>query len=405
MIRKNGKTLHQKEPIFQSSHFWIIYFVFSLALVFHVIGHKYPPILIKQEKEIYECFQNFVKGKVLLDNKPLSGRFLLYIPYSFLIKDTESEFPKNWQYLRLINAIIGSFYAPLITASLILFKFSPFTSCVAGILLSLDGSSLVATKLYTTDSLLLLFISLTIFLGILAERTNINFLREIQGIFTVLACVTDTLGLVAFFYFIFVNNRYFKSLQSAVSMFLIFFTIELILKSQFSDDIKIKLPDDATFKEQIALTIQLIRLQYNPVTDFAEAFYWNLVKLRPTTLWVNDLPNMAQRHVAVHNVPVVIGVSLACLFGILKKESVFFWMTIVITWIFKERNVMNYHVALMFGVIALTAVFEKINEIMQKMMLITFCVVALVFFTFFYPWEFALSIDFQLDYTLNIWNM
>lgn len=403
MIRKNGKTLHQKEPLFRSSDYWVIYVVLSVSLVFRIFRFSFPPILTNQEKELLEDFKLFSKGKMPLDNKPISGRCLLYIPYAFIIKNQDERL-HLWKYLRMINAIIGSIYPAAITASILLSKYNAFSAFTVGLILSLDGSSLVATKLYSTDSLLLLFVSLTILTGILSKRIKKTYITEIQSIFVVLACVTDNLGLIAFFYAIFTNNRNAKAIKSVVSMFLIFLTLELILKSQFSDEIKFEHSEDSFF-QQIMATVQAIKLQFKPVGDFITAFYWPLCKLRPDPLWKNEEIDNAQRLVAVHNIPVIIVVFISCLLGILHKETIFFWMALVFTWAFKELHVMNYHVTLMLGAFCLAPVIEHFHEIMRSMMLITFIVVAFLFFSVFFPWIFAIEVDIQYDYTMNIWGM
>jgi dolichyl-phosphate-mannose--protein O-mannosyl transferase len=404
MIRKGNKTLkmQRKKPLITKGGWLLIYAVFTFSLVFRVFRVTKPNSLSLGEIELFNDFELLAKGEAPLDTKPISGRFLLFVPYYLITKNDAQRLDASLIYLRVISSLLGSLANGFITAAIIINNFSMFSAVTAGTFLCIDGSMIITTKLYTTDSLFLFFVSLVLFCSaVSAKRPNNKIVIQAECFFAAMASCTDQLGFIMVIYvMITCKGNKMKTIGVVLSLLFVFSSAEIGIKTLFSEEIRRSFPD-ATFADQTVQTIKRMKLLFEIPTNYESLLYWPMIKLRPVELWATE----GGRISAVYNIPIVLFVSLSALFGILNTPSWFFWMSLVGVWALKKVSIINYTLVFVFGVLSLVEAFESMHEVIRNMSYIVMLTIAVLFFLLFFPWTYGVIVgDGTYDRDIDLWN-
>ena len=240
--------MKENEIIFETTDSFLILIISIISCFSRLWTIAHPSVVVFDEVH----FGNFSKWYVLnqfhFDIHPPLGKMLMAFIAKFAgYKGDIESFPQlgtaykinetSYIYQRMTPAIFSAFVSPLIYLSLRCLYISPYSSFVAGIIISLDSSMIVEAKFILSDGMLHFFSALHFFSFCLFLRIQNDFLAIFSGITlgAATSCKFTALGLVAIdgitqLFWIFFNkpNLYEIIKRGILILFPTFFTIYLV---------------------------------------------------------------------------------------------------------------------------------------------------------------------------------
>lgn len=353
--------------------------------------------------EFYNC-QQFIDFKLHNLSRPIIGDIIYtaslklfksdsYANLSAMNDTTSFSLFPYYIYIRWQNIIFSSFIPPIITATLLLTGCPLFVSTAAGFLIAFEFGSIIRSRMICVDPLFNFLIAISIFLRTLLQfdvSQTFVFLYVFTSSFS---SVIDYSGFVILFgellSFVFQKRRNIRVLFLIFSFVTLFQVCDLCLEKYFITNLN--------FSELISQKLQhLISLKFRRI----KIYTFPLWKFIPRLLWSTE-----NQHIYLFNNPVVILFStLFCAFGIRKRLSIFYFLSIWFIWLLKRpTSVLDYQISLFFSAIS-------IGQLLQNFPLRNICsFIMLLFlalaFSLWAPWIYGLKISPQMNSILNIWDI
>ena len=369
-------------------------------MIFRIYKIAAPKIELNEENELYNTFTLFYEGKVPLDEKPISGRFILFFPYFILKNYAKIETITLQKYLRAMTGLLSSLVPPLITCSLFLSNLNDFSSTIAGILLSLDPCIIISSRSYTTDSFFLFFASLVIFLSALEKHFWHPLLVQFQCLCAVLAFSTDYVGFLCILYLFFSTKNKRRLLPDLLSLTSIFSFIEILMKAMFSEEVGDEL-SNAPLKIQIFETVKRMKQMLPMEPSINDFFKYPLCQVYPH----NYIKMENCRICALYSIPLIIFIDIAIIFKPFEISSVFYWLSLFVIWLFKPLNIYNYLLPLIFGIMSFAKLIDSKSTKTRYIITFICLILSAIFFIIYSRWTYGLSINPTFDKLINIWKI
>lgn len=419
--QEGGKPHNFKKHLFSTTEIIIILLIGALSffLRFRNLA-KDPNYVVYGEGYTGYWISSYIKGVRYFDWDPPLAK-IIYAGYARLVgykgdfnfKNTtlpENVYPSNfYMKLRIFPCICGSLVAPIIVAALFVRYVSLSSAIVAGVLLSLDFSSIVQSRFIYIDPIVYLFVALTIFFTTLLYRKNTKTVFFFQCLFAVCAfCSKFIAGMI--FILVFVSNyRIGAHRKDGVfhvfmrTAFLVWFAIMGIWFSMWAHlSLTPKWGEGDRFTKRNlrkqSYTDQIPLLLYDMYRTKREDGLDHIYQSRwydwPTFKAVPTLVSSTESHdriICAFNNPAatfgsVLGILVCFLYG--NWDWVFgYCATLFIYAIVKGgTRVTNYTVPLIIGICAFATALDRMHRPFKYAFTVIFLALAVYAFTFWSSW-------------------
>ncbi|EAX90410.1 hypothetical protein TVAG_488640 [Trichomonas vaginalis G3] len=386
-------------PLFTHFQGQLLFIVFSISALTRLYFISHFKFELSIETELYREFTYLSKGIIPLDNKPLTGRFCLFFFYLAITNNNMDKVYAMQKYLRSAAALIGCFVPVLVSASLILYGYSNKISITIGILLSIEPTLIIWSRIYNENVLFLIFSALAIFLNSLERHTNHPLLQQGQALCASFAMFTDYTGIVLIFYLILFSTNNKKLFPDLLSLLPVYFVLEISLKILFYED---QLILDPKLPHSRRLNVTIHKLPFFDITnrsviDFFEFFTF---KLPIEQIYVDENVKIA----SIISPVLIVIVEISAILNYKSKQTAMFLFTIFIIWISKPNAVSSYHISLIFGYFIFASYLQNNQGTIAKTLFVVSIVSAIAFYILYFPWIYGREIDEYYDSILSLLN-
>jgi len=414
MIKKAGKTLKDlgNMRVFSPSDYYLMWAIFSISATLRLFKVTKPGVPFLDETVVMSDVNTIMFGNLPIDEKPLFGRFLVFLQYYFLRNGDSvlnssdfSNFP-NFYLMRIVSTVISSFVPCLVTASLLALKLSGFTAFMGGFLYCFDIGQIILSKQISTEPLFLLFSSLCIFFSSYRKQKRKAIFAQLQVLCAIIALSIDDLGILMVIYCIFEYKTMPKgSITKLISTAMFIKSFEIGLKAAFAPENHPLLPrmfHSYDLYEKCKIIIQVVISKYSSLkSPISRILYWPLMKLRPQIIWKSE----ESRFVVVNNLVGLLSISLASFFGcFFFTESYFFWLSIAFVWLLRPMKISSYQIPFIFGIISLSKGFNNFAKPIMMILSICLCVIVVLNFVIYFVWAYGIPISPEFNRDIDIWT-
>ena len=433
---------------------WLLLLIISIiSLIVHYAFFAHPGSVVFDEVHIGRFIVEYLKGNYLFDVHPPLGR-LIFLFFAYIIgADTITDFSQignalpEWAlFLRIVPTFAGALLPVIIYGILRLLNISKFFAFIAGLLICLENSLIVHSRFLLTDSLLLMFgfLSILIYLLYIKYENKIKYSSFIFFLSIIFACFAFSIkwtGL-SFLFLILVfeiqRRGIRKSIKSIFASFIIFFTIysfiisihfTLLPNSGTGDDFMVpafqktlignRFVNDNNLQPigfwnkfyQLNREMLNANLRISKTHSYTSEWYTWPVQYRSIYYWtkVDPINPEIASHIYLIGNPLLYLASLISILYLLNftlknkiskiiDAEVFVVLGFLINFIpfmFIGRIMFLYHyeVALIFGLMAIPIVINKIENLkLRDLALVSIIFISFILFIYFSPLTYGLPI-------------
>lgn len=326
-------------PVFSRSHalwLWGV-FCFSVAVRFFRVSRP-------MDAHLDEPRLMFLKTEPFYQN--CSTSYMPYLGYMpFLWYEQEYRLDFRWW-----NAILGSFIPVVACAIIQQYGINGIVAFTASMLIGIEHSAVVTSRSWNLQTPFWLLAEISVLFATIAGRKNSYRMALVSALFAGLSCLMDFTGLAVCAYLVVVIIRgkmegKGKKVVVVCAIVVLFCLMDIAYQFAFIDECASK-----------RMTKTLKRVGKRMIS--AQRWYHFLLwKMRPRIIWrYRDM-----RLVMVNNPVTVLLSTLVCSITILKRESAFYFATVVWIWLLKGNgSCRQYQLALTFGVTAIAKGLDRL---------------------------------------------
>lgn len=385
--------------LLQKNHLLCLWALFSSAFtlrIFHIKKLK-TPIL----DEYYNC-QQLVNLSLHNASRPIIGDLILIAPIKLFLpnslKNSASNSTKTFEilpsyvWIKRFNAFTSALVPPIITASLILNGYPLFVSTLSGFFIIFEFCNILRSRLVCVDSLFNINVALSLFFGSLINYDVSTSFVFIYSFICAFSSVIDYSGLIFTFFtivgLIFSKKKEYKTAFIYFSFFISLHLIDLCIEAHF-------IPNQSFCD----LFIQKVRTLFCMKCKRHRVYVFPLWKFLPRLAWEGD-----NQKIYLMNHPIVtLFSSLFCAIKIFNKQSLYYFLSILIIWFVKRpTSCIDYQVPFFFSVFTIARYMQ--NWPARNLFSFLIFVLLITVFSIWAPWIYGFKISPSLDSTLNLWK-
>ncbi len=403
-----------------------IFLIFCVSFTTHFIYFGYPNSVVFDEVHIGRYISEYIRGGFVFDVHPPLGRLIYAIFASLLGADYYTNFNNignilpDWAvFLRTIPILAGTILPIIFYLILRNLNLSNKLALLGALLLCIENSLIIQSRFLLTDIFLILFgfISILLYSYYINKVKYHNYYLLFSIIFASLAFSIKWTGL-SFFFIIcaieFRRRQWRNYIKFALSSLIIFFFIYsfvfslnfVILPNSGSGDafISKEFKTKNFWGKFYELNIEMYRANTRLTNhhDYSSKWYTWPLMTRSVYYWNND--NTGAYLYLLGNPLIYLLGFISVLYLIVSRKSkdlpeylisLGFLMNFI-PFIFIGRVMFLYHyqVALMFSIIALIILLNRISDRrIQNKMIISIAILSFVLFIYFSPLTYGIPIS------------
>ena len=413
----------------------VIFLIGAISLIVHIPNIKKPNDVLFEESTTGKFINDFLQQKRTFDiNPPFAKMLLAYyakyccgykarFPFNMHTKYIESE-SIDYIKIRLFPCVCGALTPMILTASMLIMNCSLMSSFITGLLFAFDFMEISQSRLITVDSILYLFIALTVFFSAFYKRNGSIFALVFEMISAGCALCSKFTGIVAVVYAfasLFCINARKKGIEAIavriiVSAVVFVSTVACIMYAFLVSTPQIGTADKYVYynfrkkpiiNQCFSLLKTMIVYNYKQVSSdqYVSNFYkWPFFISAPCIIWSQ---NFNMEIIALFNNPVsgllaFIG-TILCFFSGKIDLVVAFFAIIPFVQMKKFQRQLFYEAPLIFGLCALSHGLDYLPKKVRKLLSILIICAAISAYFVWMPWVYGINMSKNRLLSTLVW--